>query len=157
MRAAGLRPGAGQTGAPERLHADHRADHVAVDVDIAHREPFDHRIDHIVDPRMDAKRQPIAGALDRGQHVVETVGRVAYDMQNWTEYFFSELVAIRQFKNMRRDILAFWRPAFKMHARLAFHPHDVRLQPRFGLSIDHGADMNAWVGGLADLQFARGA
>ena len=37
MRPAGLGAGARQAFAAERLHADHRADHVAVDVDIADR------------------------------------------------------------------------------------------------------------------------
>jgi hypothetical protein len=35
VRAAGLGAGAGQALAAERLHADHRADLVAVDVDVA--------------------------------------------------------------------------------------------------------------------------
>src|SRR5712691_8324360 len=35
VRAAGLRAGAGKAGAAERLGADHGADHVAVDVDVA--------------------------------------------------------------------------------------------------------------------------
>ena len=39
VRAAGLRPGAGEAGAAERLRADHRADDVAVDVDVADRQP----------------------------------------------------------------------------------------------------------------------
>src|SRR5205814_7200348 len=34
IRAAGLGPGAGQPLAAERLHAHHRADHVAVDIEI---------------------------------------------------------------------------------------------------------------------------
>ena len=42
MRPAGLGAGAGQAMAAERLHADHGADHVAVDVDVADREPVDH-------------------------------------------------------------------------------------------------------------------
>ena len=35
VRPAGLGPGAGQALAAERLHADDRADHVAVDVEVA--------------------------------------------------------------------------------------------------------------------------
>src|SRR5712692_7434643 len=37
VRTAGLRPGAGQAGAAERLGADHRADDVAIDIDIPGR------------------------------------------------------------------------------------------------------------------------
>src|SRR6516225_4306336 len=35
VRAAGLGSGAGKAGAAERLGADHRPDHVAVDIDVA--------------------------------------------------------------------------------------------------------------------------
>ena len=33
----------------------------------------------------------------------------------------------------------------------------MRVQPRLGLGIDHGADMGRGIGGVADLQFAGGA
>ncbi len=33
----------------------------------------------------------------------------------------------------------------------------MRVQPRLGLGVDHGADMGRGIGGVADLQFARGA
>jgi hypothetical protein len=41
VRAAGLGAGAGEALAAERLHADHRADLVAVDVDVADLRPRD--------------------------------------------------------------------------------------------------------------------
>src|SRR5437764_13538387 len=65
MRTAGLRTRAGQSVAAERLHADHSADHVAVDIDVADGNPVDHRLDRIVDARMNAERQPVAGTFDR--------------------------------------------------------------------------------------------
>src|SRR5438128_950114 len=45
MRAAGLWAGARQAMSAERLYADHGADHVAVDIDVADRQPVDHRLD----------------------------------------------------------------------------------------------------------------
>ena len=54
MRAAGLRPGAGEPLAAERLRADHRADLVAVDVDIAGVDA----VDDLLDARLDAGVQP---------------------------------------------------------------------------------------------------
>src|SRR6185437_686510 len=51
MRSAGLGAGAGQAVAAERLHADHSADHVAIDIDVADRELLDHALDGVVDPR----------------------------------------------------------------------------------------------------------
>ena len=71
MRAAGLGAGAGKAVAAERLHADHRTDHVAVDIDVADGKPVDHGLDHIVDPRMDAERQSVTTAFDRLQYLIE--------------------------------------------------------------------------------------
>ena len=51
MRAAGLWAGARQALAAERLHADHRADLVAVDVDVAHLRPRHDPVDGLVDAR----------------------------------------------------------------------------------------------------------
>src|SRR6185437_4323455 len=62
MRAAGLWAGAGQAVAAERLHADHGADHVAIDVDVADLKAVDRVLDGVVDPRMNAEGQPVAGA-----------------------------------------------------------------------------------------------
>src|ERR1700704_1318044 len=59
VRAARFRAGAGETRAAERLRADHRADHVAVDIDIAVGEPCDNLLGGIVDARVDAEREAI--------------------------------------------------------------------------------------------------
>src|SRR2546430_17008722 len=57
---ARLEPGAGERAAAERLRADDRADHAAIDVDIAVREPPDDVIDAGVDAGMDAEREGVA-------------------------------------------------------------------------------------------------
>ena len=44
----------------ERLHPDHRANHVAVDIDVADGKPADHLFDRIVDAGVNAERQPVA-------------------------------------------------------------------------------------------------
>src|SRR5258708_15419848 len=49
MRPARFRARARQPLTAERLHADHRPDHVAVDIDVADRKPVDHAIAPIVD------------------------------------------------------------------------------------------------------------
>src|SRR6185437_5632684 len=61
MRPADLRPGAREALAAERLHADDGADHVAIDVAIADRQPRMDRAYSLVDAAMDAKRQAEAG------------------------------------------------------------------------------------------------
>src|SRR5215475_3338677 len=55
MRPASLGAGAGEAVAAERLHADHRADHVAVDIDVARLQPRDDGLHHVVDAGLDAE------------------------------------------------------------------------------------------------------
>ena len=64
QRAAGLRPGARQALAAERLHADHRADHVAVDVDVAGPDARGDVRDGLVDAGVQAEGQAVAGGVD---------------------------------------------------------------------------------------------
>src|SRR5713226_8976728 len=52
IRAACLGPGSGETSAAEGLRADHRPDHVAVDVDIAVGEPRDDMLDRRINAGM---------------------------------------------------------------------------------------------------------
>ena len=59
IRAAGFRPGAGQATAAEWLRADDSTDHVAIDIDIAVRQPLRDMRDGVVDARMDAERQRV--------------------------------------------------------------------------------------------------
>ena len=89
VRAAGLRAGAGQTGAAERLGADHGADHVAVDVDVAVGEPRHDLLDGRVDARVDAERQAVAVAGDVVEQRVELVGAPAHDVQDRPEHLLA--------------------------------------------------------------------
>ena len=75
-RAARLRPGARQPRAAERLHADRRADDVAVDVDVAGLDAFDHARDRLVDARVEAEGEAVAGGVDVVDQFVE---RLALD------------------------------------------------------------------------------
>src|SRR3977135_4530019 len=60
IRAAGLRPGAGQPLAAERLHAHHRADHVAVNVEMADRRARANALGARVHAGMHAHREPVS-------------------------------------------------------------------------------------------------
>src|SRR5882757_316694 len=91
IRAAGFRASAGQTAAAERLRADHCADHVAVDVDIAVRKPRRDTSDSTVDARMNAERQPVAIAGDVVEKLIKLTGAPAHDMQHRAEDFFLEI------------------------------------------------------------------
>src|SRR5208283_4822666 len=63
-RAARLGPGPGQAGTAERLHADHRADHIAIDVDVAGVDAIDHARDRLVNARVEAEGQAVARPVD---------------------------------------------------------------------------------------------
>src|SRR5512138_3372370 len=85
MRSASLGASARQAMTAERLHADNSADHVAVDIDVADLESLDRGLNGVVDPGMNAERQPVAGALDCLQYLVEPLGAVAHHMQHRSE------------------------------------------------------------------------
>src|SRR2546421_7781292 len=74
IRAPGLRPGPGQPRSAERLRADDRPDHVAVDVDVPHREPRDDALDRELDTGMDSEREPVTARGDIIEHPVELIG-----------------------------------------------------------------------------------
>ena len=86
-RAAGLRPGARQPRAAERLHADGRADDVAVDVDVAGLDALDDARDRLVDPGVQAEGEAVAGGVDLVDQRVEVAAPVAQHMQHRPEHF----------------------------------------------------------------------
>src|SRR4051812_15968459 len=65
MRPAGLGAGARQTLAAERLHADDRADLIAVDVEVADLCPRLDEVGCLLDARVHAERQAVACRVDR--------------------------------------------------------------------------------------------
>src|SRR5262245_31050673 len=71
MGTAGLGPGARQPLAAERLGADHGADLVAIDVDIAHPGPLGDVARHRGNAAVHAEGEAIAGGIDGLDHLVE--------------------------------------------------------------------------------------
>src|SRR6185436_4817207 len=86
IRTASLRSGAGESGAAERLRPDHRADHVAVDIDIAIGEALRDMRGGGVDAGMDAEGEAVAVPCDVVEQRIEPVGVPAHDMQNRPEH-----------------------------------------------------------------------
>src|SRR5690348_4528330 len=106
MRATGLWAGPRQAVAAERLYADHRADHVAVDVDVADLEAIDDRLDRIVDARVNAEGQAISRAGNGLQNLIEARCRIADDVEDRAEHLFGQLAGVGQFEDVRRDKIA---------------------------------------------------
>src|SRR5690606_20781058 len=82
VRAARLRAGAAQPFAAEGLAADHGADLVAVDIDIAGADRGRDVLDARIDAGMEAEGQPVAGGVDRRDDRVELAGLEGRDMQD---------------------------------------------------------------------------
>src|SRR3546814_20805898 len=68
-----LGAGAGEPLSAEGLHAHHRADLVAVDVDVADLGARGDVVDGLVDARVDAQGQAVAGGVDGVDYPVELV------------------------------------------------------------------------------------
>src|ERR1700722_13559489 len=70
-RAARLGARAGKPRAAERLHADRRADDVAVDIDVARLNALDDAGDRLVDAGVEAEGETVAGGVDVVDQFVE--------------------------------------------------------------------------------------
>src|SRR6478735_3531470 len=103
MRPAGLWPGAGQSLAPEGLRPDHRADLVAVDVDVSGMDAVDDVLHARVDAGVQPEGQAVALAVDVGQHAPDLVGVETRDVQHRPEHLALELADTGDAKHLRHD------------------------------------------------------
>ncbi|KAG1255393.1 hypothetical protein G6F68_010400 [Rhizopus microsporus] len=161
VRAAGLRAGAGQALPAERLHADHRTDLVAVDVDVADVDTVADAINGFVDARMHAQGQAVAGGVDLVDHRVELVALPADHVQHRPEDFFlvDAHVGGDTGKDGRADEVALLEA---IHLRLAAIEHqlgallhargDQAFHALAGAAGNDRADIGAGHGAAADLQ-----
>jgi len=79
--------GAGQPLAAEGLHTDHRADHAAVDVDVADARRAHDLVGEALNAAVDAQREPIAGVAQPLQHALELLAAVPADVKDRAEDF----------------------------------------------------------------------
>src|SRR5262249_55056790 len=84
-RATGLRPGAGEPLAAERLNSDDCADHVAVDIGVADAESAENALCSGVDATVDAKRQRISGGCYFVENRIEPVSAPTDDVEDRAE------------------------------------------------------------------------
>jgi hypothetical protein len=143
----------------EGLHADHRADLVAVDVRIAHLHARDDVLDRLVDARMDAERQAVSGRVDRIDHLVQLVALPAHDVQRRAEDFLVQAVDRIDLEGHRREVRAVF--GRSIHLRFgdqlgfAAHALAVRLEHRERVLVDHRADVGRQQARITDLQFGH--
>src|SRR5262245_33937954 len=92
VRAAGLRTRARKPASAERLRADHGADHIAVDIDVARTDAGGDAPDRAVDAAVDPERESVAGRIDRIDERLEIARTVRHDMEHGPEHFALEYV-----------------------------------------------------------------
>ena len=85
MGTAGLRTGAAEALATERLAFDNRADLIAIDVEIADARMLLDIVANRVDAALQAERQSIAGGIDRLDDLVELVASKADNVKDRPE------------------------------------------------------------------------
>ena len=91
VRAAGFRAGAREAVPAEGLYADHRPDHVAVDVEIARMRQLAHELRRVVDARMQTHGQAVARRVDLGHQARQAARLVAHHMQDRPEDLLIEI------------------------------------------------------------------
>ena len=160
-RPARLRPGAGKPAPAERLHAHHRADHVAVDVDVADLHPRRDMRDRLVEARMQAEGEAVAGGVDRIDQPVQPRAAEAHDVQHRAEHLARQVGDIVKLDDRRRHegaVRGFPRQPDLLHrAAEAAHPIDMLRNIRLGFGGDDRADIDRQPIGPPDRQFVQRA
>ena len=87
MGTAGLGSGTGQSLAAEGIYPDHGADHIAVDVGIAHPGMVEDIPGEAVDAAVHTQGQAETGGIDLLQYRRNISAFVTDNVQNRTEYF----------------------------------------------------------------------
>ncbi|CAE6943755.1 hypothetical protein R69927_07820 [Paraburkholderia domus] len=156
-----FRSRARQPFATERLHTHHRADHIAVHVDVADVRAAYHVSDGFIDPRVNAERQAVTCRADLFEQLVQLAAAVTHHMQHRTEYFALQFVDAVEFDQRRRHKRALSR-AFRHRQLLdlaAFlaHRRDMRIDTALRIEVDHRADVDRQAVRIAHRQFAHRA
>ena len=110
MRPAGFRAGAREAFAAEGLHADHRANHVAVDVSIADVGGIGQRLRARIDAGLQAQRQAVAEGIDLLDDRLRRFQRAAApanDLQHRAENFVFDLADLADFKRVRWNAVCY--------------------------------------------------
>src|SRR5688572_24805959 len=90
VRSAGFRAGAGKSAAAEGLHADDRADHVAVHIDVADARARSDAARNAVDARVHAERQAVATRIDLVHDFVDPGSAEAHDVKDRAKHLALE-------------------------------------------------------------------
>src|SRR5436853_2107042 len=145
MRPARFRSGSRQPLPAEGLYTHDRADLIAIDVCIAGMDVFADEIRSVFDAAVDAKRQAIAGGINRLADIRQPVAGKAHDMEDRSENLALQYRNGIDFKRMRREkrpVLVFWpNIQFAEQLRLRRHPDCVFFETLARILVDHWSDI----------------
>ena len=127
QRAAGFRSGPRQTFAAKRLHADHGANHIAVNVQVADFGAAGDLSDGLIDAGMDAEGQTVAGGVNLLDQLIQSVTVIANHVQHRAKDLFFQLIKALELDQGRRNE----GPALPLTRILAVFPY--RLEHRAAL------------------------
>ena len=106
MRPARLGTGPAQALTAKGLHADHRTNHVAVDVDVADMGACGQGLGAGVDAGLDTQREAVAkrvNLVDDGFGIFELAAAPAHDLQHGAENFVFDACQAGHFKRCGGD------------------------------------------------------
>src|SRR5437762_6421146 len=151
VRAAGLGPGAGQPLAAERLHAHHRADHVAVDIGIADRRALANALGARVHTGVHTHRESVSGGVDVVDYPVEVFEREPCDVKDGAEALPGNLAYRTDFERHRSDIGTGRRDWAGLRDQLGARAQIGNVLRQFlaRLRVDHRSDVGRRIGGIA--------
>ena len=166
QRATGFRTGAGQAFATKWLHADHGADHVAVNVQVAHLGAFGHAGDGFINTGVNAQRQTITGGVDLIDQRLQIGALEADHVQHRAEDLFLQLVEAVQFdqgwldKGATGPLFLILHVAFRGLidlTALGAHRLNMTFDAGFGLGVDHRPDIGRQAFRVAHAAFGHRA
>ena len=151
VRTAGLRPGAGKPLAAEGLRADHGADLVAVDIDVAGMDAVDEMLGAALDAGVQAEGEPKTLGVDGADDGIDLVGLEGGDMQHRPEHLALHLLDPLHAEHRGSDeaaVLRHVQPGKQL--AVALHLRAIVADGLLRLVVDDGADIRCDLPGVAD-------
>src|ERR1700728_4603552 len=102
MRPSRLGSRARQAAAAERLHANDRTDHVAIDVGVAYESSLEYFAPERFEPCLHSQGEAIIRRPDRGKYFADVARSIAHRVQQRTELRLRQLGRVVELDQMRR-------------------------------------------------------
>ncbi len=158
LRPARLRAGAAEAFTTEWLHAHHRANLVAIDIDVPGLHSLGDLTHPSVDAGMEREGQPVTSRVDRRDHLVELISAIGRNVQHGSEDLLPEITDTRYLQHGRRHkALAFRRGDLVQHGITSGKLGDMCAHAVRSSLVDQRSDIGRDVPRVADLQLVHRA